>query len=382
MNVVHIILGKANPERMNGVSRAVAQLAENQARQGIYVTIWGITPHPEHNYPARNFETFLFHQSRIPFLVPRSLINAIAALSADTVVHVHGGFISYFYTISYLLKFYGIPFVFTPHGSYNVIAMKKSAWRKKLYGYLFERSLLERASIVHLLGISEKNGLDLFLPGKQVAVIPNGIIPIKTIAKTISSNILLEDDIRNQHINFSFCGRIDIHTKGLDLLMAGFEAFAVDYPNATLTIIGDSGEMPKLIALQHKMINGSKVNIVGAKFGDEKLELIAASDAFFHPSRNEGIPTAVLESAMLEVPCIVSEATNVAQEILDYNAGIILNPNNAASITEAMHAVAIWKATGLQPMMKRNANTMAHEAFCWTKIVKQLKEVYATALRA
>jgi len=33
-------------------------------------------------------------------------------------------------------------------------------------------------------------------------------------------------------------------------------------------------------------------------------------------------------------------------------------------------------------MMKRNANTMAHEAFCWTKIVKQLKEVYATALRA
>ena len=34
MEIIHIVLGKANPERMNGVNKVVFQLATKQAESG------------------------------------------------------------------------------------------------------------------------------------------------------------------------------------------------------------------------------------------------------------------------------------------------------------------------------------------------------------
>jgi len=42
INIIHLVLGKANPQRMNGVNRVVHQLANTQAALGQSVTIWGI----------------------------------------------------------------------------------------------------------------------------------------------------------------------------------------------------------------------------------------------------------------------------------------------------------------------------------------------------
>ena len=60
MEIIHIVLGKANPDRMNGVNKVVFQLATKQAESGRKVTVWGITKDPIKNFPDRNFETVLF----------------------------------------------------------------------------------------------------------------------------------------------------------------------------------------------------------------------------------------------------------------------------------------------------------------------------------
>ena len=43
MEIIHIVLGKANPDRMNGVNKVVYQLATKQADFGEKVAVWGIT---------------------------------------------------------------------------------------------------------------------------------------------------------------------------------------------------------------------------------------------------------------------------------------------------------------------------------------------------
>ncbi|MFT6199305.1 MAG: hypothetical protein ACJAQ2_001077, partial [Vicingaceae bacterium] len=51
LQVIHVLLGKANPNRMNGVNKMVNSLAEHQSIIGKDVTVWGITKNPVHNYP-------------------------------------------------------------------------------------------------------------------------------------------------------------------------------------------------------------------------------------------------------------------------------------------------------------------------------------------
>jgi len=90
MEIIHLILGKANPERMNGVNRVVYQLASRQASSGRQVQVWGITADPVHNYPERNFRTRLFRARRNPFALDPELRRSLRSLATDTVIHLHG----------------------------------------------------------------------------------------------------------------------------------------------------------------------------------------------------------------------------------------------------------------------------------------------------
>ena len=71
MEIIHLILGKANPDRMNGVNKVVYQLTTQQAIAGRKVSIWGISKNTEHNYGERNFETRLFQAFRNPIKIDK-----------------------------------------------------------------------------------------------------------------------------------------------------------------------------------------------------------------------------------------------------------------------------------------------------------------------
>ena len=49
MEIIHLILGKANPNRMNGVNKVVHELATTQVEKGISAEVWGITDNPVHD---------------------------------------------------------------------------------------------------------------------------------------------------------------------------------------------------------------------------------------------------------------------------------------------------------------------------------------------
>ena len=59
--IIHITLGKVNPNRPNGVNRVVNSLITTQIEQGEDSCLWGITFIPTHNYEKRTFETKLFY---------------------------------------------------------------------------------------------------------------------------------------------------------------------------------------------------------------------------------------------------------------------------------------------------------------------------------
>jgi glycosyltransferase involved in cell wall biosynthesis len=372
MEIIHLVLGKANPERMNGVNKVVYELATRQAEAGLKVSVWGITADISRNFGQRAFSTRLFKACSNPFSSNEKLAAEVRKLKPGTVVHMHGGFIPVFSSISSLLHAAGIPFVFTPHGSYNTIAMLKSGWRKKLYMPLFEKPMLRKASLVHLLGQSEQQGLMKVLPAKKNALVPYGFE-----APVSQSNHTQQ---RQASFTIAYCGRIDIHTKGLDALLHGFAQLHNMHADTRLELIGDGPERVKLEEMIRQLGLQNAVTLHGSKFGEEKLELLRAADVFAHPSRNEGLPSAVLEAASEGLPSVVTVATNVGDSVLQHNAGIVINDTDVSQVQEALTQLyELWKQDALLPM-SNNARKMVAEVYNWKRILNEFTNMYKSVV--
>lgn len=363
MEIIHIVLGKANPERMNGVNKVVYQLATKQVNFNVKASVWGITNDTENNYGERNFETHLFLKQRNPFAISKELKLAIIEKKDNAVFHLHGGWIPVFYSLAKLLNKHQIKFVFTPHGAYNTIAMKRSSWVKKIYFSLFEKKLLQRTSKIHCIGKSEVNGLKKIFINNKSILLPYGYENDKTISIENRSNAT---------IVFGFIGRLDIYTKGLDTLIKAFVKFKKNQPGAQLWIVGDSKE--KKILEQQIKTNSLEKNVIlfGSKFGAEKEELLQKMDVFVHPSRNEGLPLSVIEAASFGKPCIVTDATNIGDQITKCKAGITIYFQSSTRLYEAMQNLfSIWKNPVVFKEMQENAIRMVEKNYNWQKLIKE-----------
>lgn len=371
MDIIHIVLGKANPERMNGVNKVVYQLATKQVEAGLKASVWGIAIDQEKNYGNRNFDTRLFLQQRNPFQVSKVLKTALIHQNGQAIFHLHGGWIPVFSTISKILSRHEIPFVFTPHGAYNTIAMGRSYWTKKIYFHLFEKKLLSKTIKIHCIGKSEMLGLsNLFTIPKSI-LLPYGYENNKVILATKSSN---------KNIVFGFIGRLDIYTKGLDTLIEAFEILIQKTPNAQLWIIGDSNEKDNLEQkIKEKNLEQS-ILLFGSKFGIEKDILLSKMDIFVHPSRNEGLPLSVIEAASFGKPCVVTDTTNIGDLITEYQAGKTIHKQNSQELEGAMSALSsIWNNPVAFAKLQQNAITMVEENYNWKRIIQQFnQELYHT----
>ncbi len=367
MEIIHIVLGKANPERMNGVNKVVYQLASKQAESGRKVKVWGITADTTKNFSDRSFETLLFPMGLHKFAIDTSLKAAIKAHADHAVFHIHGSWISTFWAVARTLKKYNARYIVTPHGGYNTIAMQKNNFVKKIYFQLFEKNVLHSAYKIHSIGQSETIGLSTIFHENKNYLLPYGY-EVESQAPSLAK---YEDKFI-----IGFVGRLDIYTKGLDLLLNAFQSFQKQVPIAELWILGDSEEKEILKAqvIEKKLIN--KVKLFGSKFGIVKENIMSEMHVFAHPSRNEGLPASVLEAAAMGLPCIVSRATNVAETIETYNAGIAVANECESDIADAMMTLHNEWNKNLLSQIGENGKLMVKKHFAWSTILPQFDIMY------
>lgn len=365
MEVIHIVLGKANPNRSNGVNKVVYNLASEQAKAEKNVEVWGITPHPNHNYPERNFTTHLFQASAFPFQLNAVLKKQILQRK-EAVYHLHGGWIPVFFTLAQFLKKHHIKFILTPHGAYNQIAMKKNKTLKAFYFRFFEKKILKNAYRLHAIGKSEVTSLKQLYPNQITRLLPYGF---EAQQQALQVN-------KPSDFTIGFIGRLDVHTKGLDLLLHAFHNFQNQHKNSKLWIIGGGDGLAYVEAFKAEM-NLNNITIWGEKYGNEKEALLAQMHVFAHPSRNEGLPTSVLEAAAFEVPTLVSEATNLGDIISQYKAGITIENECTEALIEGLDKLyKAWINNTLTTYGKA-AKLMLEEGFNWPKLVEKYELLYA-----
>jgi glycosyltransferase involved in cell wall biosynthesis len=365
MKIIHIVLGKANPNRMNGVNKVVHSLSTVQKKMGHDVEILGLTNTPEIDKVERNYDISFYKRKK--FLLDINLKNYIKKIdSGNAIVHIHGGFIIDFYFTAKLLNKKNIRYIFTSHGAYNEEAFKKSFYVKKIFFYFFDSYVLNHAWKVQFLGKSEYQYIDSLITSISKVLIPNG-------QNMDELNFSYTKIYSTKRPVFGFLGRIDIHTKGLDYLFDAFLTYKIDGGKGVLWMVGDGKDLERLKLLSKEYELENDIIFFGSKYGNSKLNLIFNMDIFVHTSRFEGFPMAVLEAAGLRRPLLVSEGTNFGSFVKEYQCGMVIGEgtlNNTPSLLKAFELLT----EGEIKLMQDNAIKMIQKKFNWESISEKLLE--------
>ena len=363
-SVVHIALGKANPERMNGVNAVVHNLAAAQRAAGIDVEVWGITKDVAAMTTARPYPLRLFKSSLNRFVCPRDMRAAILELDSTAVVHIHGGFVTQFASIAARLRRRSVPYVVTPHGAYRTVALEKNRFVKALWLRLREQKMLRSARSIQALSGRELLEMERLVNIESVQVIPNGQSPVTVYQGQAPPDVAAAD----KSPIFAFCGRLVAHTKGLDALLEGFARYVVSRGKGSLWIVGDGVDREMLENLAESLSIQRRVTFFGALFGNDKALRLSAADAFIHPSRHEGMPTAVLEAGALGLPLLITPGTNLDNEVRGASAGYIIPDVTPEAIAETLFNAEVEHFNGQMAHRSRNAAWLVASTFSWDRI--------------
>lgn len=139
------------------------------------------------------------------------------------------------------------------------------------------------------------NNDNLMKKNVRYAVIPNGI------------NKEFLDVNREEDDYILFFSRVDVYTKGLDILMDAFGKVAEKFRNVRLVLAGheldSTAELFKRVPEEFR----KRVSYAGFVSGAEKMDLLAGAKVFVLPSRHEAFPISTMEALACGRPVLVSD---------------------------------------------------------------------------
>lgn len=374
MKIIHVVLGKANPERMNGVNRVVHAMATEMVVQKYDVEVWGITKTPHEKTSPRPYPLHLFEGSGRSFTLSPLLLEALDALPADVCVHFHGVLISQFVSIARHLRRRGIRWVVTPHGAYMPASLRRNRFIKTVFIQLCDRFLLRHAHAIHVITDDEKKALQRMVSGIPCLTIPNAYA-----GDTATGLPAIHPIYRKNRPIFGYMGRLEQVHKGLDILIGGFYQYAKKGGRGDLWLLGNGPHRDSLERAVRSFGMEGRVRFWDARYGAEKINVLMNMDIFVHTSRWDVAPTAVLEAAAHARPLIISRETGLGDAVIDAQSGFVLERNETSDLAAVMSLCDAMINTIQLEKMGQNAQTMIRETFNWTRVVTRLMhDVYPT----
>jgi glycosyltransferase involved in cell wall biosynthesis len=132
---------------------------------------------------------------------------------------------------------------------------------------------------------------------------------------------------RNGRFRIAFVGTLEAGYKGLDVLITAFALCIGAGLDAELTIIGDGRLKPLFEAQARHLGVLDRLAFLGSLPAGESIRHhLDASDLFVLPSRQEGLPRALVEAMARGLPCIGTRVGGVPELLVEW---AIVSPGSA-----------------------------------------------------
>lgn len=213
--------------------------------------------------------------------------------------------------------------------------------------------------------------IKLGVPPQRLAVIPNGVDPIK-YSPGISS---LKHQFRAKRL-FVYLGRVATE-KNVEALLKGWKHSEMGH-DCQLLIVGDGPLRP---ALQSAYDEGDGVVWLGFIADDgQRIEILRAADGFILPSLVEGLSLSLLEAMSCGLACIATDA-GADGEVLDGGAGIVLHTQGVTSQLKTILPLLRDHPDILQ-LLGQKARQRVLERYTLSQNISHLERLYGEVLEA
>lgn len=270
-----------------------------------------------------------------------------------------------------------IPSVFTWHEVWDDYWYEYLG-RAGIFGQLVEKAVSKLSENNIAVSSWTKDRLEgLGVPGKGIAVIPNGI-DLKKISEIETEGGKFPVGLESKIYDIIFAGRL-IKEKNVDLLIKAVALLKADFPDIRCCIVGNGPEKIALVELAKKIGAYENVEFAGFQEYGALIGKIKASKVLVLPSSREGFGMVVIEAFACGVPVVTVKAKyNAAQGLVEDGVdGFIVE------LDEGEIAKAVVKKIG-----KPSGNTKTSEAALrkaenhdWEEIVKNIQLVFEACVR-
>lgn len=142
--------------------------------------------------------------------------------------------------------------------------------------------------------------------------------------------------------------------------------------NIQYSMTGD-GDKDKFIRLISTLELGDTIKITGWVSEEELIEIRKSAHVFLLPSRNEGLPMAMIEAMALGLVPIVTPVGGIPEVVKDMENGIIVKIGDIEDISNAL--TKLYNDRGLLKRLSNNARKTA-QLFDITNYILDLEKIY------
>jgi glycosyltransferase involved in cell wall biosynthesis len=213
---------------------------------------------------------------------------------------------------------------------------------EKYYPRFFRNVLAELPSAKEIFGLRG-----------NVAILPNGFDPKLLDLKTEEEDYML------------FIGRFHINQKGLDTLSE-----AMRLVGRRLVIVGGGKDEERARSLFSATVAAGRAEFVGYAWGEKKEELMRKCLFMVVPSRYEGQPLIIMDTAACGKPVVVSDIPALKYAV-DAGFGISFKTGDAKDLAEKI--LTLLGNQQLRLEMGKKAREYARD-FSWDKIAEEYEK--------
>jgi glycosyltransferase involved in cell wall biosynthesis len=162
--------------------------------------------------------------------------------------------------------------------------------------------------------------------------------------------------------------------KGYDEIIAAVPRIVRQVPAARFVWVGDGARRPEYEERLRALGMRERVHIVGLVAPAVIPRLIRGFDILVHASRWEGLPRAIVQSMLTEVPVVSFDNDGAPEVVADGETGVLVPLGDAAGLANGVIKLAGDEA--LRQSMGSRGRARCLAAFDWHKMVADLEALY------
>lgn len=319
MKILHFILGKANPDRPNGVNYVIHGLCKYLSLEGNQVKVIGVSKGNEKKYEIIKREHFDVDVYDKFFGECFDSLKK-EAVKAD-IVHLHSVWQHYNIVFAKYLKSINKPYVVTIHSGLTEDRIKQSNYRiKQLYHILFQKKIFDNANGLHAITREEISDISKYTNNNNIFFVPNGIdLDYYTLENKIYDN-------EERKIKIGYLGRFG-QEKNIKNLIIAISTLPNEYKEKIkCQLIGPIDKETKiLIQLVSDLKLTAYIEFTGPLYNEEKYKKLNSLDFYVHPAYSDVVSIAVMEAMASGLPCLITRTSQVAY-YYNSNSFIMVEP--------------------------------------------------------